>query len=289
MKASNVSVLAISLLPLLGFAGANCQHSQSWQCQQQTQSSGTAHVDPAVVIPPTTAPTGGTTQALGSVPEGVTQMAIKPLGPKPIPTPLQVPLQVPSQVQPQVAPPLAQAVPQPMRAPQQVPSQVPTQALPPQVAPPIAQAVPQPMRAPQQVPSQVPTQALPPQVVPPLAQAVPQPPQSRPITVTSSPVNTNGGQTGNQPLTPPTTLGTVLSTHVLEVHTPPQERPVTAGHHPDHIPYSLEFIEPGIQNHKVEVYRSKDVRQVTYQDINPLDAGGFHLRVIGIRKPEYSH
>lgn len=80
-----------------------------------------------------------------------------------------------------------------------------------------------------------------------------------------------------------------MPTHVLEVHAPPQERPVTAGHHPEHIPYSLEFIEPGIQNHKVEVYRSKDVRQVTYQDINPLDAGGFHLRVIGIRKPEYSH
>ncbi len=79
------------------------------------------------------------------------------------------------------------------------------------------------------------------------------------------------------------------ATHVLDVHRPPSVRPVTSGDYVGEHPYSLELIEPGIQGHTVEVYRSKDVREVTYQDINPLDAGGFHLRVIGIRNPEYSH
>ena len=76
---------------------------------------------------------------------------------------------------------------------------------------------------------------------------------------------------------------------VLIVHNPPAERPVTSGVHIGATPYSLEYIEPGIQNHKVEVYRSKDVRQVTYQDANAQSQGGFHLRVIGIRNPDYAH
>jgi hypothetical protein len=86
---------------------------------------------------------------------------------------------------------------------------------------------------------------------------------------------------------PPPQDGGKSPTHVLVVHEPPRERPVTSGDHAGPHPYSLEFIEPGIQNHKVEVYRSKDAQQVTYRDINPQDAGGFHLKVIGTRNPEY--
>jgi len=79
----------------------------------------------------------------------------------------------------------------------------------------------------------------------------------------------------------------IAATHVLVVQEPPRERPVTSGDHPVGQPYTLEFIEPGIQNHRVEVYRSKDAQQVTYRDSHPLDQGGFHLRVLGLRKPAY--
>lgn len=83
--------------------------------------------------------------------------------------------------------------------------------------------------------------------------------------------------------------GDRLPSAVLIVHNPPSERPMTSGDHSGATPYSLEYIEPGIQNHKVEVYRSKDVRQVTYQDANAQSQSGFHLRVIGIRNPDYAH
>lgn len=38
-----------------------------------------------------------------------------------------------------------------------------------------------------------------------------------------------------------------------------------------------------------EVYRSRDARQATYRDVNPMSDGGFHFVVIGIRNPDYSH
>lgn len=75
----------------------------------------------------------------------------------------------------------------------------------------------------------------------------------------------------------------------LAVHQPPSTRPVTSGDHAGTSDYNLEFIEPGIQNHKVEVYRSKDMQERIYGDTIPMDAGGFHLRVVGIRNPDYSH
>lgn len=53
--------------------------------------------------------------------------------------------------------------------------------------------------------------------------------------------------------------------------------------------YTLESIEPGIQNCRVEVYRGKDAQEQVCRDVIPLDAGGFHLAVIGIRNPDYSH
>ncbi|MBB6340977.1 hypothetical protein HNP49_001134 [Pseudomonas fluvialis] len=53
--------------------------------------------------------------------------------------------------------------------------------------------------------------------------------------------------------------------------------------------YGLEMIEPGIENHRVEVYRSGDVRETTYHDNIPVDTGGFNLTVIGTRNPDYMH
>ncbi|HZX51859.1 MAG TPA: hypothetical protein VFE95_07585 [Pseudomonas sp.] len=53
--------------------------------------------------------------------------------------------------------------------------------------------------------------------------------------------------------------------------------------------YGLEIIEPGIENHRVEVYRSGDAREATYHDNIPVDVGGFNLTVIGTRNPDYMH
>jgi hypothetical protein len=83
--------------------------------------------------------------------------------------------------------------------------------------------------------------------------------------------------------------GSGSTPHQLVVHQPAAQTSATSGDHVGPQVYNLEFIEPGIQNHKVEVYRSKDVQERIYQDTIPLDAGGFHLKVIGIRNPSYSH
>jgi hypothetical protein len=86
------------------------------------------------------------------------------------------------------------------------------------------------------------------------------------------------------------TPGTSPATHQLVVHEPPAQKRVTSGHHANPAAeYDLEFIEPGIQNHKVEVYRSKDARETVYNDTIPQDHGDFHLVVVGIRNPDYIH
>jgi hypothetical protein len=48
-----------------------------------------------------------------------------------------------------------------------------------------------------------------------------------------------------------------------------------------------EIVEPGIQNQRVELYRSNDAEEVLYQDVIPMDKTGFHLTVIGTRPPTY--
>ena len=97
--------------------------------------------------------------------------------------------------------------------------------------------------------------------------------------IVQTPAGTRGG----------TTTGTE-ATHHLVVHEPPAQKPVTSGHHANPAAeYNLEFIEPGIQNHKVEVYRSKDAQQTVYNDTIPQDHGDFHLVVVGTRNPDYIH
>lgn len=51
--------------------------------------------------------------------------------------------------------------------------------------------------------------------------------------------------------------------------------------------YSLEFIEPGLQNRKVKVYRTNDAAEQVYKDTIPLDKGGFQIVIVGTRNPEY--
>lgn len=103
-------------------------------------------------------------------------------------------------------------------------------------------------------------------------------PTIAPLLVQASTRSNTGQAGGGQP-----------ATHQLVVHAPPERKPLTSGPHTSGQEHHLEFIEPGIQNHKVEVYRSNGARQAIYKDTDPLDAGGFHLTVIGIRNSDYSH
>jgi hypothetical protein len=82
--------------------------------------------------------------------------------------------------------------------------------------------------------------------------------------------------------------GNLAATHQLTVHEPQRPTPVTSGHYEGPQGYNFEFIEPGIQNHKVEVYRGKDAQERIYRDTIPLDASGFNLTVLGIRNPSYT-
>jgi hypothetical protein len=77
---------------------------------------------------------------------------------------------------------------------------------------------------------------------------------------------------------------------MLGMREPPAQRRATSGHHANPAAeYNLDFIEPGVKNHKVEVYRSKDAQQTVYNDTIPQDHGDFHLVVVGIRNPDYIH
>ncbi|MBS1144942.1 MAG: hypothetical protein H6R14_2348, partial [Proteobacteria bacterium] len=208
--------------------------------------------------------------------------------------PPQPPAQKVPTLQPVVEPPKV-LPPQkvPMLVPQQPPAQQtptpqpvgePPKVLPPQQVPMLVPPQPPAQQTPTPQPVVEPPKVLPPQqvpmLVPPLVQTKPtykprpQRPGIPPVLV---------GVSGQGP------NGQVPPSHQLAIHEPNRPMPVTSGDHQGAQVYSFEFIEPGIQNHKVEVYRSRDAQEVIYKDTIPMDAGGFHLRVIGIRNPDYSN
>jgi len=75
--------------------------------------------------------------------------------------------------------------------------------------------------------------------------------------------------------------------HVLAPHGDTSTQPVTSGRVVNEPAYSLEFIEPGLQNRKVKVYRTNDAAEQVYKDTIPLDKGGFQIVIVGTRNPEY--
>ena len=157
---------------------------------------------------------------------------------------------------------------------------VPTLPPQPQVPQPQAIVVPPQVLPPQKTPMAIPPQPPQPQVPQPQAIVVPPqvlPPQKTPMAIPPQPP---------QQLSPHL-AGIPPASHHLVIHPGHSGQPVTSGDHQGPAKYSYEFIEPGIQNHKVEVYRSHDARQLIYKDTIPLDAGAYHLRVIGIRDPGY--
>jgi hypothetical protein len=78
--------------------------------------------------------------------------------------------------------------------------------------------------------------------------------------------------------------------NALLVHVPQTLGAVTSGR-PAVAPsaYTFEFIEPGLQNRKVKVFRTNDAAEQVYRDTIPLDQGGFQIIVVGTRNPDYVH
>jgi hypothetical protein len=97
---------------------------------------------------------------------------------------------------------------------------------------------------------------------------------------------------GGHLVTGPTGQGILPTdhTHSLVVHSPQPLRPATSGRHEGVASlYTFEFIEPGLQNRKVKVYRTNDATELVYKDTIPLDQGGFQIIVVGTRNPDYVH
>lgn len=264
---ATASIVCI-LLPAVAHAGANCAHSSSWQCQHAGAHSGSPAIGTggsasiATEVRPTDAPA-----ALGVLTPDVHNVVLQPSSIGATPSLAGGNPSGPQAAQPQAPIPIPTAVP---------PTAIPPTTTAPQQTPMLVPPLPQ-----AQAPVQVPT------TVPPTAQHAP----DSGMRIPSHPVSGNGqelgfsmssGQSGEPQLTP-------AHSHALIVHAPDTPAPVTSGRYSGATAYSLEFIEPGLQNRRVKVYRSHDAAETVYGDTIPLDKGGFQLIVIGTRNPDYIH
>jgi hypothetical protein len=168
-----------------------------------------------------------------------------------------------------------------------------------QVPTPIAVVVPPQVLPPQQTPMLVPPK--------PPAQQIPVPPsgQKPPVVLTPQPqvpvITYNPPQppvlkAPEQQVTLLPSGGNILENprpvhgNALLVHAPERLGAVTSGRvavAPS--VYTFEFIEPGLQNRKVKVFRTNDAAEQVYKDTIPLDQGGFRIIVVGTRNPDYVH
>ncbi|WP_143735578.1 hypothetical protein [Microbulbifer mangrovi] len=62
---------------------------------------------------------------------------------------------------------------------------------------------------------------------------------------------------------------------------------VTSGLYIFDSPYSLEFLEPQLDDHVVEVHRGKKTYYQRYSETTEAELGALNLIVIGIRNPDY--
>ena len=275
------------------WSGANCQHSASWQCGAHHGGAEQGSQTGSGIATTGHSPDPGTTNPhLGTVDTGVPQAPVAFVPAQAIPP--QPPEQkIPVPQKQQVPPQIMQKEPQPMK----VPPQPPEQKIP----------VPQKQKTPPEVLQKVPLLATP----------HPTDVHTGPVSPKLPPVATAGqGTTGG---TVPTT-GKPHSTVALP-HKPGGEKPrpqvvttpgkptplVIGGQLPEghthylvptapngQLPYGIgasvwvdEVVEPGIQNQRVELYRSNDAAEVLYKDAIPMDKAGFHLKVVGTRPPNY--
>jgi hypothetical protein len=198
---------------------------------------------------------------------------------------MQVPVLQPTIPSSQVtSTPQPVATPQPLAQPMQVPVLQPTIPSSQVTSTPQPVATPQPLAQPMQVPVLQPTI--------PSSQAAIATPQavvnthqpSQLLIEPQRPVIQIAGDSQQ----PHPSMGQQHTGHMLVTHQPLTAIPsVTSGTVVGQ--YGLEMIEPGIENHRVEVYRSGDAREATYHDNIPVDAGDFNLTVIGTRNPDYMY
>ena len=255
-------LLCLTLLSSAALAGANCANSQSWQCQHHSAATGSSNPQqPTPDHQTSNPPTQTTNQPLGGLIPDIHGVALTPVA-----VPNQVPTPIP-QPKPVVTPNM---VPQPMNIPGQVPTPIPQRT-------PIAvpNMVPQPMNIPGQVPTLTPQPN--PLATPHMASSIAQ--GGRPALLIKP------GNTGSK--TPPTQPNHLVSHH-LNLVQPLAKVPHSATGNAQ-AQYGLEMIEPGVQNHRVEVYRSHDALEQIHKDVIPMDEGDFNLTVIGTRRPDYMH
>ena len=260
-------------------AAANCQHSNSWQCNHQAGNSAQQSQTSAGIGSAGNTPnTGSTNTPLGTVTPTQPPIQVNPLkGHKVVGTaavPKLKPTPVPSQNVYPIPPKVITgygAVPQPQ--PVAVPPKQ-TVKVPPQNVYPIPPKVitgygavpqPQPVAVP---PKQKPNTPVQPVYLIPSIPGGGQPPQ-----VTGTPVP--GAQTP-QP--------TAIITHVDSNNLHPD---VLLRQQTLHSGYKFEEIEPTINNTQVDVYRGKDASRMLYKDTLPMDKSGFHLTVLGIKEPTF--
>ncbi len=143
-----------------------------------------------------------------------------------------------------------------------------------------AQQVPNavPQATPQQVPQQVPqaiAQGIPTPQPQPIAQATPQPQRAVLPPNTQAPIVT-GVQAPAQATHFIVTIPDAVTNkwHLV--------RDFGASF------FTAEVVEPGIQNTRVELYRSDDAEELLYKDVIPMDKTGFQLTVMGTRPPDYA-
>jgi hypothetical protein len=231
--------------------------------------------------------------------------------PQPIP---QVAQQTPQPMKapmatPQPIPQVAQQTPQPMKAPMATPQPIPqvAQQTPqpikapmatPQPIPQVTQQTPQPMKAPmattqpipqvaQQTPQPMKAPMATPQPIPQLAKQTPQPMAVLVPHHTKGTINPRPQVVQMPEKSSPTVTGTQSSkgaTHHILTGNPSEG---LGALRISGAILTSEIVEPGIQNQRVELYRSNDAKEVLYQDVIPMDKTGFHLTIIGTRPPTY--
>jgi hypothetical protein len=196
MRTILISLIISFLAAETAWSAANCQHSQSWQCQahhstasQGSQTGGGIATTGHTTDPATSNPHLGTAGGNNQQPVAIQTPVLKPTAtPSQVPQPMAVPPKQPMAVPQQVPQPMAVPPKQPMAVPQQVPQPM---AVPPKQPMAVPQQVPQPMAVPPKQPMAVPQQVPQPMAVPPkqpmaVPQQVPQPmavPPKQPMAV----------------------------------------------------------------------------------------------------------
>jgi hypothetical protein len=215
-----------------------------------------------MVAPPKPATALTATQNLAPNPVATSTPKTNPQVAQQTPQPMKDPMATPQPI-----PQVAQQTPQPMKAPMATPQPIPQ----------VAQQTPQPMKAPMATP----------QPIPQLAKQTPQPMAVLVPHHTKGTINPRPQVVQMPEKSSPTVTGTQSSkgaTHHILTGNPSEG---LGALRISGAILTSEIVEPGIQNQRVELYRSNDAKEVLYQDVIPMDKTGFHLTIIGTRPPTY--